>query len=152
MPFHVEMIPNYRIAYVRNVGPYGQGNTQAMEQLKQWAEQKDLLTKSAILFGIPRDNPVTTLPEDCRYDACIVISTDIEVDGDCVCEGELSGGKYAIWKIKHTAEDVKQAWLDIFPAIQSSGYELDNRPILERYKGELLINDFCEICVPVKSV
>ncbi|MGG0185513.1 AraC family transcriptional regulator [Bacillus rhizoplanae] len=150
MNIKVETLPKYRIAYVRQVGPYGPANIQAIEKLKKWAEEKNLV-KSAIILGIPQDNPETTLPENCRYDACIVISKDYEID-DSICESELSGGKYVIFKIKHTAEDIQKAWAEIFPALHNSGYQIDNKPILERYTSDMINNDYCEICVPVKSL
>ena len=34
MKFKVETLPNYRIAYMRRVGPYGPANIEVMEQLK----------------------------------------------------------------------------------------------------------------------
>lgn len=150
MNIKVETLPKYRIAYVRQVGPYGPANIQAMEKLKKWAEEKNLV-KSAIILGIPQDNPETTLPENCRYDACIVISKDYQID-DSICESELSGGNYVICKIKHTAEDIQKAWAEIFPALHNRGYQIDNKPIIERYTSDMIKNHYCEICVPVKSL
>ncbi|WP_282942161.1 GyrI-like domain-containing protein [Paenibacillus sp. RC67] len=151
MNMKVETLPNYRIAYVRHVGPYGPGNIQAMEKLKKWAKEKHLLNKSAILLGIPQDNPETTLPEKCRYDACIVISNDYQIDSS-IYEGELPGGTYVICKIKHTAEAIQHAWVEIFPTLQNSGYQIDNKPIFERYTGDMINNEYCELCVPVKPL
>jgi len=151
MNMKVEALPTYRIAYVRQVGPYGPANVQAMEKLKNWARENHLLSESAILFGIPQDNPEVTLPENCRYDACIVISKDFQTD-DSICESELSGGEYAICMVKHTADDIQKAWTEIFPALQNGGYRMDNKPILERYTGEMLNAGYCEICVPIKAL
>ncbi|AIQ14605.1 AraC family transcriptional regulator [Paenibacillus durus] len=151
MNITVETLPNYRIAYVRQVGPYGPANTQAMKKLKKWAEEKNLLTESSIILGIPQDHPETTLPEHCRYDACIVISKDYPMD-DSICESEFTGGVYVVFKVKHTTEDIQQAWADIIPALQNSGYQMDNKPIIERYTGEMINHHFCEICVPVKPL
>ncbi|KQO18422.1 AraC family transcriptional regulator [Paenibacillus sp. Leaf72] len=151
MNIKIETLPKYRIAYVRQVGPYGPANSQAMEKLKQWAKGKELLTESTILLGVPQDNPETTKPENCRYDACIVIAKDYP-DDDSICEGQLDGGTYIICKIKHTAKAIERAWNEIFPYLHNNGYQMDNKPILERYIGEMLINDFCEICVPIKPV
>lgn len=150
MNIKVETLPKYRIAYVRQVGPYGPANIQAMEKLKKWAKEKNLI-KSAIILGIPQDNPETTLPENCRYDACIVISEDYQID-DSMCESELPGGKYVIYKVKHTAKDIQKAWAEIFPALHNGGYQIDNKSILERYTSDMINNDYCEICVPVKSL
>jgi len=144
----VEHLPTYRIAYIRQVGPYGPANAQAMEKLKVWAMERNLLTTSAILFGIPQDNPATTPPENCRYDACIVISEDDEIGGS-INESELAGGTYVICNIKHTAEEVQKAWAEVLPYIQSKGYQIDNKPVIERYTGEMITHHLCEICIPI---
>lgn len=151
MNMTVETLPKYRIAYVRQVGPYGPANIQVMVKLKKWAKEKNLLVKSAILFGIPQDNPETTLPENCRYDACLVISNDYQMD-DSMCESELSGGEYVSYKVKHTAEDIQKAWMEIFLDLQNSGYRMDNKPVFERYIGDMIDNDYCDICIPVKPL
>lgn len=117
--------------------------------MKKWAEKENLLTESAILFGISQDNPATTLPQHCRYDAGIVISKDYQMNHS-ICESDLSGGVYAVFKVKHTAEDIQSAWNEIFPAILNSGYQMDDKPIIERYKGNMILHDYCEICVPVR--
>ena len=56
MKYKVETLPNYRIAYVRRVGPYGPTNIEVMENLKKWDKEKNLLS-SVILLAIPQDNP-----------------------------------------------------------------------------------------------
>ncbi|MBY9080807.1 GyrI-like domain-containing protein [Paenibacillus sp. HN-1] len=154
MNLKVEPLPPCRIAYVRQTGPYGSANAVAMEKVKEWARGQQLLDGSAVLFGIPQDNPQTTPPEQCRYDACIVIPEDYAIAdsaGDAsIHEDHFSGGKYAVCVISHTAEAIGQAWTEIFKSLHTSGLQLDyNKPIIERYKGELLEDGWCEICVPV---
>ncbi|MCC3376456.1 GyrI-like domain-containing protein [Cohnella sp. REN36] len=151
MEASVEVFPFYRIAYVRHTGPYGSAQVQAMKQLKRWAREKGLLTESAILFGIPLDDPQTTPPEKCRYDACIVLAKEEPID-DAVCEGELVGGDYVVFKIRHSAEAIQNAWADVFSAVRRMGYRVDDRPDLEKYAGDLIVRDLCEICVPIKPV
>ncbi len=70
---------------------------------------------------------------------------------DSIYEGKLSGGKYLIYEVKHTAEDIQIAYADIFSSLQSNGYQIDNKPILEKYTGDMINNPYCEICVPIKS-
>lgn len=91
MEMVIENLPSYRIAYVRQVGPYGPANAQAMNTLKQWADKNQLLHESATLLGIPQDDPATTPPEKCRYDACIVITESERLEDEFVEIGELSG-------------------------------------------------------------
>ncbi|MCR6097290.1 GyrI-like domain-containing protein [Salipaludibacillus agaradhaerens] len=149
MTINIEIFPKYRVAYVRQVGPYGSANIQAMERLKKWAAKKNLL-KSAIILGIPQDNPETTPPESCRYDACIVISKDYQID-DSIEENELAEGKYVICKVKHTGEDVQRAWTHIGTFLENTQYQIDNKPVVERYSFEMINNGYCELCVPIIS-
>ncbi|MEO2203729.1 GyrI-like domain-containing protein [Paenibacillus pabuli] len=152
MEMFMEQLAACRIAYVRQVGPYGPANVQAMNQLKQWADAKDLLNEAAILFGIPQDNPTTTPPHHCRYDAAIELHELEFPEDDSIEIGELHGGNYLICKVKHTAEGIQQAWNDIIPYLQNNNYVINHKPVLERYRWELLEQHYCEICVPVKKV
>ncbi|SDC70856.1 AraC family transcriptional regulator [Paenibacillus polymyxa] len=152
MEMYIENLPSYRLAYVRQVGPYGPANAQAMNTLKQWADKNQLLHESATLLGIPQDDPTTTPPEKCRYDACILITESERLEDEFVEIGELSGGDYLICKVRHTAEAIKQTWNIIIPHLQTSGYLMDNKPVIERYRWALLNQHYCEICVPVRPV
>jgi DNA gyrase inhibitor GyrI len=150
MKLKIQTIPMYQIAYIRQTGPYGAENIHAMEQIKNFAKTNALLGEDAILLGIARDNPATAASESCRYDACLVISENFCAKNEHVDFGEISGGKYAIFTIAHTAEAVQEAWCNIFHELQKQGYRLDHtRPIIERYAVKIVQNHACEICVPV---
>jgi DNA gyrase inhibitor GyrI len=69
--FHLEEMSNGRIAYMRNLGPYGSGNKELMERLKAWASDNGLFHASAVILGIARDDPALTPPERCRYDVWV---------------------------------------------------------------------------------
>lgn len=150
MDIMIENMPEYRIAYIRQIGPYGMNNVKTMEELKRWAKLNNLLNDESIILGIAQDNPETTKSENCRYDTCVVVSNDYSVTGDTVIEGNIVGGKYAVFKIHHTAEEVRKAWIDIFPELLKLGYQVDEtRPIIERYIVQMVNHHHCEICVPV---
>lgn len=122
-----------------------------MEQLKNWARSNNLFNDESIILGIAQDNPSITKPENCRYDVCFVISNDYSVDDNYINKGNIDGGKYAVFKINHTEEAVKKAWVEIFPELLKHCYQFDEkRPIIERYKTKIVKNHYCEICVPVK--
>ena len=98
-----------------------------------------------------RDNPETTRPENCRYDTCLVISDNDLTKNEEVASGTVEGGRYLVFKIRHTADAVLKAWLEIFPELSAQGYHFDETiPVLERYAAGMVMNHFCEICVPVK--
>lgn len=151
MNLSIEDIPYCRIAYIRQIGPYGQNNVQIMEQLKGWARSEGLLDDHTIILGIAQDNPVLVEARNCRYDTCIVISENYCIHDDYITEGFIPGGKYVVFLISHTAEAVQSAWQDIFHELFTCNYQMDEtRPILERYKLELVMNHYCEICVPIQ--
>ena len=150
MTFKIEEIPKSRIAYMRKIGPYGANNYALMETLKDWANANGLFTKSAVILGISQDNPETTPPENCRYDVCVVLSSDFEITDFAVNESEFPGGKYAVFTIPHTAQAVQKAWSEVFSQLAVQGYLLDvSRPILERYIPAMVENHLCEICLPI---
>jgi len=150
MKINIETIPSCSIAYIRQVGAYGVENIQTMERLKHWAKANNLMTSNAVIFGIAHDNPQTTPPENCRYDACILLTDEHSPIGDNVQHDEIIGGRYAVFTVKHTAEAVKMAWAEIFSVLSEGNYFLDTtRPILERYAAEQLEQHLCQICVPI---
>lgn len=149
----VEIIPYCKIAYIRSIGPYGADNVQTMEKLKAWAREKSLLNNDSIILGIARDDPSVTKAEDCRYDSCIVVPDEYQVDEEYVYEGEIVGGKYVSFEIEHTAEAIQKAWADIFLELSKNLYKMDHsRPVIERYAAKMIADHKCEICIPITSI
>lgn len=150
----IEDISQYRIAYMRQIGPYGLSNIQLMQKLKKWAISRDLLNESSIILGIAHDNPELTAPGKCRYDCGIVLSGSYELESE-INETILPGGKYAVFAVEHSIEAIAKLWKEIFSVwLPDSGYVMDNKPTFERYQGtEIGIEpDTCEICIPVKKL
>ena len=149
MTYKIEKLSSNRILYMRRIGPYGVGNHELMEKFKAWAIANCLFTEWAVILGISQDNPLITLPENCRYDVGVVAEDFAVTDAD-VYETQLPGGKYAVFTIDHTAEAVQKAWGEIFNQLSAQGQQPDfSRPILERYIPAMIDNHLCEICVPI---
>ena len=73
MKVEVREMPELRVAYVRNIGPY---NTigKAFERLCQWAGPRGLLgSPDAMMLGIYHDDPEVTDADKLRADACVVV-------------------------------------------------------------------------------
>lgn len=150
MDINIEMIPSYKIAYIRRTGSYGLDNVKIMEQLKSWAREENLLNESSIILGIAQDNLELIESKDCRYDVCLVVSDELKVDNKYINFGQTIGGKYCIFKISHTVDAMQKAWMEIFSELSKRNYEIDaRRPIIERYAIEMINKHYCEICVPV---
>lgn len=151
MKMTIEKLPAYEMAYIRRTGPYGLGNIETMEKLKTWAIQNHLLDEDSIILGIAEDNPLTTRPEDCRYDCGLILhDPDPSFFTEEVHKGLTLEGQYAVFEVAHTAEAIQQAWSDLFTVLAKEGLHLDmSKPILERYAEKLLQQHLCEICVPI---
>ncbi|MFH8217595.1 GyrI-like domain-containing protein [Streptomyces sp. NPDC018057] len=148
--FTVEEIPEFRIAYLRRTGPYGEANGTQRERLKSWAAANGLLSADSAVLGIARDDPARTPPGDCRYDTCLVLPGDTEVRHAEVQSGHIAGGRHAVLTTAHTAEGLAHAWAGLFDGLAAQSLTFDTaRPVLERYRPDMLARDLCEICVPV---
>lgn len=150
MDINIEIISSYKIAYIRRTGPYGSENVHIMEQLKNWARENNLFNESSIILGIAQDNPQFTKPEECRYDTCLVVSDEFKTDDKYINLGKTIGGKYCVFKISHTTDAMKKAWMEISSELSKIHCEFDDsRPVLERYAMEMVNKHYCEICVPI---
>jgi len=156
MNVRIEEFPAYRVAYMRQIGPYGPGNFQLMQRLKKWAVTRGLLDESSIIMGIAHDNPAVTAADKCRYDCGIAISNDYKLEAE-INENRMPGGKHAVFEIDHSSEAIARAWNEILTVwLPESGFQIDDKPLFERYTGAsadvTIVPEKCEICVPVKSL
>jgi AraC family transcriptional regulator len=154
----VVMMPGYRIAYMRHVGPYGaHGIPGLWTRFTKWMETRGLLGPDAIKIGIGHDDPEVTAPEKCRYDACVVVQENFQGDR-WVNVTAVPGGKYAVTEFIGTAHQIRDAWEALYRTwLPGSGYEPDDRPCLEIYRGNPAVarrpGAFrCELCVPIRPL
>lgn len=151
----VNNLPTFRLAYFRNIGPYGPENSKLMEKIMTWAGARDLLAKGGHILGIPHDDPEITPPEKCRFDCGIIIPGNFPLDG-AVNEMELSGGKYAFMEVEQRAESVSSGWQAIFKDwLPESGFQVDNRRAFERYTISEEDQSKAlrwEICIPLRPL
>ncbi|MFP5165698.1 AraC family transcriptional regulator [Bacillus halotolerans] len=149
MKITIEELPESRIAYFRNIGEYGEKqNKELMENFKKWAKSNGVFDHSTIL-GIPQDNPEITPKEECRYDVCVVINKDFNVEKPAHV-GEFSGGKYAVFLLDHIKEAVSEFWGNIFTEIERNNLSIREQPVIERYTSQMIDNHLCEILVPIQ--
>jgi len=145
----IETIPLQDIAYIRRVGPYGQDNYAIMDAIKSWAWSKGILSGGTI-YGIAYDSPDLD-PSKCRFDACIVLE-DLSVADDKVQLGQIPEGDFAVFEVGHDPESIEKFWHNCFQTIADCGLSYDeSRPIMERYREQLLKKGMSEFCVPIKK-
>ncbi len=134
----VELKP-VEVLYVRKEGAYDKSAGEAWEVLMGFAYKnkikykKNLMGKSAMMFGIGHDNPNVIDEKKLRFDACI--SWD---DKTVKPEGEIltkiiEGGKYAMFLHRGAYENLKATYDEIGDWIVESGLDVRDLPMFEKY-------------------
>lgn len=149
----VRELPRYRVAYMRYVGPYGAHGIPALWiRFREWMERRGLEGPGSIKLGIGRDDPLVTAPERCRYDACVVVGDDF-VGDQWVNLTDVPGGRYAVAHFSGGPHEIVAVWDALYREwLPGSGYQPDDRPCLEIYRGRPTgapASLRCELCVPV---
>jgi AraC family transcriptional regulator len=161
MDVSIRSMESLRIAYVRHTGSYDDptGLQEAWGKIMGWSAQKKILKRRAdegpLTIGISLDDPITTPPERCRYDACVVVDPHVQAEGD-VRVRETRPGLYAVCVHRGSYSNLGTTYRRILEEwFPTSGYTLVEGGCLEIYlnspwevpEEELLT----EICVPVRK-
>lgn len=156
MPVSIQELPDYRVAYLRHIGPYGGPGIPALwEEFTKWSHAQGFMNPPRNMFGISHDNPETTPPDRCRYDACIEVDADFSPSGEISVQ-TIPGGKYACAEFQGSAADIGPAWKWVCGEwLPQSGYQFDDRLFFEFYPNDINCMPepgifVCKICIPVK--
>lgn len=145
-----EIIPPSQVLYMRRTGEYGAENHALMNRFKKWVKDNDLYGENTAIYAIPMDDPQKVEACQCRYDVCIHRPKNQVYTQDQIRGRELEGGRYFVFRIPHTAEAVCTAWKMCFSVLEELGYCLDtSRPVMERYRKNMVENHCCELCMPI---
>lgn len=112
------IIEPIKVLAVRHLGAYSECGV-AWEKLMKFAytqkmkHGKNLMGKNTRAFGVGYDNPHTTEVSKLRYDACVTMDDEVELDGE-VRETSISGGKYIQYLHKGSYETLCEAYNHIF--------------------------------------
>ena len=157
-PVVVESRPQYRIAYIRHIGPYF-GNTcripEALTRIERWAKVRGLWTGNEGAVGMCPDNSLITPPGLCVYDAGICIPDGVSED-DTVSIRTIPAGRYAVLRAKCQSREMENVWGWLtsvwFPA---SGLVREIVPSYEYYRtvpGQPISpENGVELCVRLRS-
>ncbi len=141
------------LAYLRKTGPYGP------ELLTFWTETVYPWMATNQLLGLPRygiclDDPTTTAPEQCRYDAAVEVAPERVLSGNPM-RTVLPGGRYAVHRFRGPNAAIGAAWTALTRDwLPSSGLQLDGRPFFEHYPPDAAYDPAtgvfeAELCMPV---
>jgi AraC family transcriptional regulator len=147
--------PDVRVAYLRYTGPFGEPVGRFWRNtVAPWLADHGLI--DCPRYGVTLDDPMSTPPDKCRYDACVELPPGLSLPG--ASETTLRGGKYAITHFKGSGVDIGTAWGDFvseFYAISDAGID-DMRPPFEHYPRGALYDSrtgtfACELCLPISG-
>ncbi len=150
----IREMPDYLVAYVRRIGPYGKETCgDAFDALMQWAGPRGLIG-TAPVFGVYWDNPGVTSPEHCRLDACVQVPEGTAVDGHVGLQ-VIAGGRYAVCGFSITGDEFPRIWDEAFAWLVSSGHQCADRPCYELYhnNGQTAPDGkwIVDICIPLQA-
>ena len=153
MKAEVKELPEYNVAYVRKLGPYGKETCeQAFMELAQWAGPKGFMA-SGVILGVYWDNPDITEPEKCRVDACVSVPQNAVPEGQIAMQ-TINGGAYGVCHFEIQSDSFQQAWDEAFTWLVESGYECGDKPCYERYYNNAADDPegkwIFDICIPLK--
>jgi len=147
-------LPPAQVAYLRYTGPYGTALGDFWrDSFIPWLQAHHL--DGPTCYGVGLDDPFTTPPEQCRYDACVEVATGFVADAPAKLT-TLPGGRYAIVVFNGDARDIGAAWMKMcIETVPAAGLHIDARPCFERYlpgsRTEPESGLFsCELCVAVR--
>ena len=154
----IENICPFKVAYIRNVGPYQGDDTlfdRLYTQLSQWAVPRGYINNDTFTLNIYYDNPEITEKQKLRVMVAIPVEDSVCSSGP-VGVTEISGGKYGVCRFLLKKDEFMEAWDWMFSAwLSCSGYERDNREVFEKCIGDKYIDGTrffdVEINIPVKA-
>jgi AraC family transcriptional regulator len=145
-----------RVACLRYEGPLGAPLGRFWRtSVTPWLAEHDML--DCPRYGVTLDDPMTTPPEKCRYDACVVLPPGLSLpDAD---ETTIPGGRYAVTRFKGTGAEIGPAWGAFTGAVLSNPANRADpaRHALEHYPRGAFFDVktgvfSCELCLPVRDL
>lgn len=146
------------LAFRRHVGPYESVPESIFDELEQWAiaEPGQQLPGPPIWMGIGHDAPVTTPPEQLRFDAALAVPGPFAPKGRIGYQ-LLAGGHFAVTTHAGSYDTLPAAYAAIFPRVMAlAGYQFAGLPVVEIYHTARVNVRYqlnhTDICLPVTPV
>jgi AraC family transcriptional regulator len=132
----VETFAPLRVAFIRHRGGYA-GVHATWDKMRTWAASRGLLDGGPTLYGVCPDDPEVTDEALLRFDACVALDGDGDVNDPDVAQAVLPSGTYAVGMHVGPYTLLHETYLDVighwFP---TSGYELAPDAVVEHYLND----------------
>jgi AraC family transcriptional regulator len=151
MKVKVEDISEKSIVYLSSPNGYELDSIyDTWGKIIQWADSQGIENDWPTRFALCHDNPAVTPEDKCRYDASIVIDSDVDVAAP-YRQSVIPGGKYAVAYFKDDASKINQFMTELCSHwLCNSGYEPDDYPPIFNYLNDSREDDFVEMNVYIK--
>ncbi len=157
-PITIKKLPNRKVAYIRVTDSYKEGVViNAFEKLISWAKQKKLFSQ-AQFFGMSIDDPMVTPQNKYRYEACLLIPDNVEMNETSdIQQMQLPQCRYATTKVSGGLNLVATGIAYMYNDwLIHSPYEPEHQYGLEYFLDKQNICNWdhfdLELCIPVKSL
>lgn len=134
----LERRPEYRVAYIRHIGPYGDVNdsiSKTFIELQTWARRKRVLGAGTSYAGLFSDSCSTTPAHLCMYDACILLPYEMPED-DVVSVRTIPAGTYAVMPVRCKPAELHGMWTWLTSTwLPQSGKTMSFRPNYEFFRS-----------------
>ncbi len=148
----IKNLEELHVAAVAHIGTYHQIG-KAFETLAAWAVPQGLMVNQPCMLAIYHDDPSKIPAEQLRSDACLVVPSTTEINGN-VRPYTVSGGKYLVVNAQLTMSEFGDVWCKVYKIAEEKGLKCDDRDHYELYlnnPGESPDALFLiDICIPVK--
>lgn len=131
----VQKLPCMRVVYRRHFGSYNEpGVEAAFAEMRRWAAARDCDLLERYL-GIPWDDADITQPDRCRFDACLIVTDEIRLDG--MNSQEIPAGRYAVYSCEVVHRDFDLPWTKLMRDwLPHSGFQPADGPRFEQYLSD----------------
>ncbi|MCX8128789.1 MAG: AraC family transcriptional regulator [Clostridia bacterium] len=153
-------LPDFNVAYVRNVGLSEEYKSTAIENSFQmlfvWAKARDLVNDDMQIIGITLDSPEVIPLSECRYDICITVPESIQADGVAGVRKVNANGRYLSYCFGREDAEFSRIFFQTIDYIygywmMTNGYLPDDKPCVEFYRTDRETgNVIMEFCIPIK--
>lgn len=157
-PIGIKKMPKRKVAYIRVIDSYKEGVViRAFEKLIDWAKHRNLFSKTQF-FGMSLDDPTVTPKEKYRYEACMTIPDDFEVEEHMeIGTMHLPPCQYATLRISGDLKIVATGTSYLFKDwLINSQYKPEHQYGLELFLDKEKVCNWdhfeLELCLPVKQL
>ncbi len=143
----IRKIPEIRVAYVEERGPFDRVVPMGFERLFGWLREHNQRPAGNSL-AVFYDDPAKVPAEDQRADTCVPIGPNVEANGE-VHTKTVGGGEFAT-TIYQGRQAREHAYNEVYDWLKAEGYKDSGAPI-ETFLSQLGEELRAEIAVPVEK-